>query len=84
MDVRSGRRSSSRRPAVRWAFYLEDSGAVVEGVGVADVVDQADDVAGQVVVRQVVKVGEDFVELGSHKEQTPLPSFSAACTLVFL
>lgn len=50
-------------------LYLEDSGAVLEGVGVADVVDQADDVAGHVVVRQVVKVGEDFVQLGSNEEQ---------------
>lgn len=51
-----------------WTSYLEDSGAVLEGVGVADVVDQADHVAGQVVVRQVVKVGEDFVQLrGEHR-----------------
>lgn len=43
--------------------YLEDFGAVFEGVRVADVVDQADDVAGQVGIRQVVEVREDFMKL---------------------
>lgn len=44
-------------------FYLKDVGAVLKGMWVADVVHQADDVAGQIHVRQVVKVWEDFVEL---------------------
>lgn len=45
------------------SFYLEDFGAVLEGVGVADVVHQADNVTGQIAVGQVVKVREHFVKL---------------------
>lgn len=56
----------------RTPFYLEDFGAVFKGVRVADVVDQADDVAGQVGIRQVVEVGEHFMKLRGtkHKDTT--------------
>lgn len=49
-------------------WYLEDPGAVLKGVRVADVVDQTDYVAGQVVVRQVVEVREHFVQLQSNED----------------
>lgn len=44
-------------------FYLEDFGAVLKGVRVADVIDQADNVTGQISIRQVVEVGEHFMKL---------------------
>lgn len=47
--------------------YLEDSGAVLEGVGVAGVVHQTHNVTSQVSVREDVKVWENFVELRERK-----------------
>ena len=47
--------------------YLEDSGAVLEGVGVAGVVHQTHNVTSQVSVREDVKVREDLVELRERK-----------------
>lgn len=44
-------------------FYLKDFGAVFKGVRVADIIDQADNVAGQIGIRQVVEVGEHFMKL---------------------
>lgn len=44
-------------------LYLKDSGAVFKGVRVADIIDQADDVTGQIVIGQVVKVREHFMKL---------------------
>lgn len=44
-------------------FYLEDRGAVLEGVRVADIVEQADDVTGQIGLRQGVEVREHFMKL---------------------
>lgn len=43
--------------------YLKDSGAVFKGVRVADIIDQADDVTGQIVIGQVIKVREHFMKL---------------------
>lgn len=44
-------------------FYLEDFGAVFKGVRVADIIDQADNVTGQISIRQIVKVREYFMKL---------------------
>lgn len=44
-------------------FYLKDFGAVFKGVRIADVIDEADNVAGQIGIRQVVEVGEHFMKL---------------------
>ena len=52
----------------RTRFYLEDFGAVLEGVRVADIVDQADNVTGQVSIRQVVEVREHFMKLRKLEE----------------
>lgn len=55
-------------PSVR-VIYLKDAGAVFKGIRLADIIHQADDVAGQIHIRQVVKVWEHFVKLGT--ETTP-------------
>lgn len=47
--------------------YLKDFGAVLKGVRVADVIDQTDNVAGQVSIRQVVEVREHFMKLSGEK-----------------
>lgn len=44
-------------------IHLEDAGAVFKGIWVADIIHQADDVTGQIHIRQAVKVWEHFVEL---------------------
>lgn len=44
-------------------FYLKDFGAVFKGVRIADVIDEADNVAGHISIRQVVDVGEHFMKL---------------------
>lgn len=51
----------------RAACYLKDFGAVFKGVRVADVIDQTDNIAGQVSIRQVVKVREHFMKLSGQK-----------------
>lgn len=52
-----------------WELYLEDFGAIIEGVWVADVIHQADDVTGQVGVGQVVQVREHFMKLRRTKKK---------------
>lgn len=47
--------------------YLKDFGAVFKGVRVADVIDQTDNVAGHIIIRQVVKVREHFMKLSGQK-----------------
>lgn len=47
--------------------YLEDFGAVFKGVRVADIIDQADNVAGQISIRQVVEVREHFMKLSGEE-----------------
>lgn len=44
-------------------IYLENSGTVLKGIRVADIIDKADDVTGHFIIRQVVKVREDFMKL---------------------
>lgn len=51
-------------------FYLEDFGAVFKGVRVADIVDQADNVTGQISVRQVVEVREHFMKLRGEERRS--------------
>lgn len=50
-------------------MYLEDFGAVFKGVRVADIIDQADNVAGQISIGQVVEVGEYFMKLRRGEER---------------
>lgn len=50
-------------------FYLEDFSAVLKGVRVADIIDQADDVTGQISIRQEVEVRKDFMKLGEERQK---------------
>lgn len=44
-------------------FYLKDSGTVFKGVGVTDIINQTDNVAGQITIRKVIQVGKHFMKL---------------------
>lgn len=66
-----GEKSVLRTAAIRMSgfkykktlLYLKNFGAVFKGVRVAGIIDQADNVTSQIRVRQVVEVGEYFMQL---------------------